>query len=208
MPHLITENLGHRYGRQLLFRQLAFELGAGESLAVLGRNGSGKSTLVRVLAGLTTPLRGTVTLEANGTAIPDEARPNHVGLVAPYLGVYTGLTARENLGVIAKARRMPRAEARIDATLARCGLAGRAGDRVATFSSGLLQRVRFATALLAEPALLLLDEPTVTLDAEGRAMARDLAEQHTARGGLLVVATNDPAEAGWCARRLSVEDFR
>lgn len=208
MYDLHVDGLGHRFGRRVLFRDVGFTLLPGEALAVTGANGSGKSTLVRILAGVLRPTKGRAVLRLDGRPVGAEAQPRHVGLVAPYLGLYDDLTARENLAFLARARRLADAPARIDAVLAEVELTDRGDDRVGTFSSGMRQRVRVATALLAAPPLLLLDEPTSNLDAPGIAMVRRVMAAHRASGRLLVLATNDPGEAGLCERALSVEAFR
>lgn len=208
MPSLIAEHVGHRFGRRVLFRDVAFSLDGGQALAVTGANGSGKSTLLSIIAGLRRPVQGRVQLQESGKVVPDEDRPLHAGLVAPYLNVYDGFSARENLAFIARARRLPRAEERIAAMLELVGLADRADDLVAAYSSGMKQRVKFAAALLPEPPLILLDEPTTNLDEAGRAMVDQVVAHQRNRGGLLVLATNNRAEAAWCDRELCVEDYR
>lgn len=208
MPTLSAQDLGHRFGRLVLFRRLSFTLAGGQSLAITGANGSGKSTLLRILAGLLTPTAGAVALDEEGHPVPRDARPLRTGLVAPYVNVYDGLTARENLQFLAEARQLPDAEARIAAVLELVGLAGRAGDAVGTYSSGMKQRVKYAAALLAAPPLLLLDEPSVNLDAAGLDMVERVMAHQQATGRLLVVATNVADEAARCDRAISVEDFR
>lgn len=208
MPHLDVDAIGHRFGRLVLFRQLSFSLDGGHSLAITGANGSGKSTLLRILAGVLTPTRGTVTLTVGGQAVPREERPLHTGLVAPYVNVYDGLSARENLAFLAEARQLAGADDRIAAALDRVGLADRADDLVGTYSSGMKQRVKYAAAGLTEPPLLLLDEPSANLDAAGLDMVDAVMAHQRAADALLVVATNVAAEADRCDRALCVEDYR
>lgn len=208
MPILEAENLGQRFGPLLLFRRMSFTLEGGTSLAVTGANGSGKSTLLRILAGVLSPKAGSATLSVDGEAIPPEEHPLHTGLVAPYLNVYDDLTARENLAFLAQTRGLPDSEMRIDAVLEQVGLAGRDDDLVNTYSSGMKQRVKYAAALLAEPSLLLLDEPSTNLDAVGVDMVEHVMNRQQARGGLLVVATNRPEEAATHDRQIRIEDFR
>jgi heme exporter protein A len=208
MATLNTQQVGHRYGSLLLFRRVSFAMEGGESLAVTGANGAGKSTLLRILAGVLRPKAGTVTLRANGQAVAPEAHPRHVGLVAPYLGLYETLTARENLAFLAQARRLPNADRRIATVLDRVGLADRADDPVSAFSSGMEHRVKYAAAILAEPPLLLLDEPSVTLDDAGRDLVDTIITEQQDRGGLVVVATNRPDEASRHDRSLRIEEHR
>lgn len=201
-PRLVADGLAKRFGRRVLFRDLGFEMGPGEALAVTGPNGSGKSTLLRIVAGVQRPTAGTLRLWLGGEAVAAEARPLRVGLAAPDLQVYEAFSARENLAFLARARRLPGAEARIEAVLERVGLGGRGEEAVRTFSSGMRQRLRLATALLAEPALLLLDEPTATLDAPGRAVVEAVVAAQRAAGGAILLATNAGHEAALCEREI------
>jgi len=204
---LVADEMAMRFGRRVLFRGLSLELPGGASLAVTGANGSGKTTLLKLMAGLLRPTSGRIALRANGETVPREERPLRCGLAAPYLRTYESFTARENLSFLARVRQLPDASTRIDEVLDEVGLADRADDRVATFSSGLKRRIAYAAALLAGPPLLLLDEPRANLDAAGLAMSRRIQKRQRERGGLLVVATNDPDEAERHERRLHVEDY-
>ena len=208
LPVLDVCGVARRFGRRLLFQDLSFSLSGGECLAVTGVNGSGKSTLLRILAGVMSPSEGTVSLRVNGTGLSQEAHPLHAGLVAPYVNVYAGFSPRENLRFIARARRFESEEQRIEETLASVGLARRMHDRVSTFSSGMVQRVKLAAALLADPPLLLLDEPNEHLDEEGRRMMSAVIEDRLHAGVIVVVATNDDREAKQYARTLCVEEYR
>ena len=203
-PRLSAEGLAKRYGRRLLFRDVAFDLGPGDSLAVTGANGAGKSTLLQIVAGVRAPTAGTVRLWLGDDEVDAEVRPRRTGFVAPYLQLYDAFTAVENLGFLARARRLPDAGARTAAALDRVGLGGRGDDLLRTYSSGMKQRARLAAALLAAPSLLLLDEPTSNLDAPGRAVVEEVARTHREAGGILLVATNVDHEAALCDQRIEV----
>lgn len=207
MIKLTVDGLAKRFGHRLLFKGLSCTVQGGEALAITGANGSGKSTLMRIVAGVMSPTKGEVSLEIDNRSIEAEDRPLLTGFVSPYLNVYDGFTARENLAFITKARRMKGASKRIEALLAFVSLEARANDLVGTFSSGMKQRVKFAAALLAEPPLLLLDEPSTNLDEAGIAMVRRIIEVQKKENRILLLATNNPDEVSWCSRSMRIEDF-
>lgn len=190
---LTVSGVAAGYGARSVFSGVSLELRGGEALVVSGHNGSGKSTFLRLLAGLQRPDAGVIAYDAGGVAYdPRDAAPL-IGWVAPDLMLYRELTARENLRFFAAVRGAPIDDGAIDALLERVGLGGRADDRLAAYSSGMAQRLRYAYALLHRPPVLLLDEPTVTLDERGAAVVDAvIAEQR--RAGIVVVATNDPRE--------------
>ena len=190
-----------RFGRRRLFDGLSVAVEPGAPLAVLGANGSGKSTLLLLFAGLLAPTGGEARLEVDGAAVPARDVPLRVGYVAPALDLYDALTARETLGFLVRARALPDAVRRVGATLARVGLADRADEPVAAFSTGMRQRLRIATALVHDPAVLLLDEPGATLDAAGRDLTASLVADASR---VVVLATNDPTEATLCPRRVEL----
>ena len=208
MIELAAEGIGQRFGRRILFRGLEFVARGGETLAITGSNGSGKSTLVRIVAGVMRPTKGSVRLTLESGQVPESERPFSTGLVAPYLNVYDGFSPRENLAFVARARRLSNARERIDAVLDRVTLADRADDLVGTFSSGMKQRMRFAAAMVADPPVMILDEPTSNLDEAGKATVTGIIESCVAEGRVVIVATNDPDEAAACDRTLRVTDFR
>jgi heme exporter protein A len=190
---LTVSGVAAGYGARSVFSDVSLELRGGETLVVSGQNGSGKSTFLRLLAGLQRPDAGAVAYSLGGVTYDPRDACGLVGWVAPDLMLYRELTARENLRFFAAVRRVRRDDAAIDALLERVGLGGRGDDRLAAYSSGMAQRLRYAYALLHNPPVLLLDEPTVTLDERGAAVVDAvIAEQR--RRGIVVVATNDPRE--------------
>lgn len=205
---LSTTRLGHRFGQRVLFRKMDARFRGGTTTAITGSNGSGKSTLVRILAGLMHPTKGNVELLVDGSPVHDEVRPMHCGMVAPYLNVYDGFSPRENLQFLASVRGMGKKNPRIDAVLEQVQMIERADDPVSTFSSGMIQRVRLACALLSDPPVLLLDEPTATLDLAGVAIVRDIIDSAVSRARVVIVATNEPDEAAACEYRIDIGDFR
>lgn len=190
---LTVDSVAAGYGARRVFADVSLELRAGETLVVSGQNGSGKSTFLRLLAGLQRPDAGAIAYGFGGAQYEPRVASALIGWVAPDLMLYRELTARENLAFFADVRRLKLDAGAIEALLERVGLGGRGDDRLAAYSSGMAQRLRYAYALLHRPPVLLLDEPTVTLDERGAAVVEAvIAEQR--RHGIVVVATNDPRE--------------
>lgn len=189
---LQVENVSKAFGRRLICKTVSLELRTGESIAVIGPNGSGKSTFVKMLAGLIRPDRGSITYRLGGSEIKQETRYRHLGLVSPELALYEELTGNENLKFAADVMGIAVSNRDIDDLMDEFGLLGRGNDFVGTYSSGMKHRLKFAAALLKNPPLLLLDEPTVMLDDDGTARVwQAMARRQLA----LVIATNDSEEA-------------
>jgi heme exporter protein A len=193
-----------RYNRRTIFRDIAVEISAPGSLAIVGRNGAGKSTLAKIIAGVLAPTSGSVRLDVNGAEVKREDRHRSIGFVSPYLTMYDEFTAVENVVILESMRtgRAP-AVAEVESLLGEVGLAARRHDRVGTFSSGMKQRVKYATALIHRPPLLILDEPTANLDDEGTAFVHRVVERQR-ESGIVVVATNEASEAAWCSSRIEL----
>ncbi len=190
---LVIDHVSKLYGARQVLHNIVAELTTGDVLLVTGHNGVGKSTLLRLLAGLQRPSSGAIRYAAAGREWePAEAQPL-IGMVGPDIQLYRELTAQEHMAFVADVRGIRCDAASQRQALARVGLEQRADEYVARFSSGMVQRLRYALALLHQPPVLLLDEPTTNLDATGVAMVeRVVAEQRAC--GITVIATNDPRD--------------
>ncbi len=155
-----------QFGPFFALRELDFGIEAGEFVSLLGPNGAGKTTLLRILATLSRPTRGRVTIA--GHTLPkgaDDAR-RQIGFLSHQPLLYGELTAEENLRFFARMYDLNGPQPRIDDLLDRVGLADRRHDRVRTFSRGMQQRLSIARALLHDPHVVLLDEPFTGLDPD------------------------------------------
>lgn len=189
------EGLAKQYGRRLLFSGLTGCLEPGRVLVVTGPNGSGKSTFLRILAGLVRPDAGTVKM--------DGITRQEIGFAAPDVAIYSELTGLENLEFFASVRGIDPKPAQ--AALERAGLRRAAGKPAGEYSSGMRQRLKLACAIIHDPALLLLDEPTLALDRSGVSFVENIIAEHAAAGKYIAVATNDPDEAQrWGADRIAM----
>ena len=180
----------------------------GETLAVVGASGSGKSTLLSLLAGLDVPTRGRVCVEGLDLAELSEQqlsryRGERLGIVFQQFHLMDGLSALENVSLPLELRGAPDAPQRAREALAQVGLSGRVGHSPARLSGGECQRVAIARALIVEPALLLADEPSGSLDERtGEAVVQLMFDLVSRRSTTLVLVTHSERLASACGRSL------
>lgn len=182
---LRTVNLTKRYGTRLAVNGLNIEVRRGDVFGFLGPNGAGKSTAIRMILRLVFPTEGDVELFGRSLNREGQRVLDRVGAIVEKPAFYGHLSAYRNLEILGGLRRrMPRH--RILEGLERVGLLDRADDRVKTFSHGMNQRLGLALALLSEPELIILDEPTTGLDPQGVKDVRDLIRELARERGMTV----------------------
>ena len=190
---LRADGLIKRYGDREALRGVSFRASRGEKVAVIGPNGAGKTTLLQILAGALAPSGGSVT-------VPEE----RVGWVPQQPALYSKLSVAENLRLFARLEKVPDVESTVARMLEQTALADRAGDEVGRLSGGNRQRVNIAIGLLAEPAVLLLDEPSASLDPRQRARLWEFIVGLAQGGTAVIFTTHDVGEAERHADRLLV----
>jgi ABC-2 type transport system ATP-binding protein len=192
-PVLEARGLVKRYGAREALRGVSLSAERGELVAVIGPNGAGKTTLLSILAGVQRADTGTL------------ARvPRDLGWVPQQAALYGKLTVRENLDLFARLERCRDPAAATERMLELTELGGRARDQAATLSAGNRQRVNIAIGLLAEPEVLLLDEPSAGLDARQRERLWEFILRLAGTGTTVVYATHNIQEADRCADRVVV----
>jgi ABC-2 type transport system ATP-binding protein len=175
-----TRGLTKRFGERAAVDNVDLQVPRGCAFGFLGPNGAGKTTLIRTLLGLTEASAGSMQLLGHPVPAARQEALRRVGAIVEEPRFHMHLSGRENLSIVAAVRGLD-AYARIEPALARVGLAERAGDKVKSYSMGMRQRLGVARCLLADPLLLILDEPTNGLDPGGiqefREMIRAMVEQ-------------------------------
>jgi ABC-2 type transport system ATP-binding protein len=190
---LEARELVKRYGEREALRGVSLSADAGELVAVIGPNGAGKTTLLSILAGIQKPDGGSVS-----------RAPSEIGWVPQQAALYGKLTVAENLRLFARLEKRPDPEAVVERMLAQTGLGERADDQVATLSGGNRQRVNIAIGLLSEPQVLLLDEPSASLDPRQREKLWEFILALAAEGTTVVYSTHNVQEADRHAHQLVV----
>ena len=197
-----------------ILRDIDFTLAPRETVAIVGASGSGKSTLLSIIAGLDTPTRGTVRLAGQDLFALDEderaaLRARKVGFVFQSFQLLGNLTALENVMLPLELAGHRDARRRAAEMLARVGLGQRLGHYPKVLSGGEQQRVALARAFVVEPAVLLADEPTGSLDfATGETIMELMFALNREQGTTLVLVTHDRAIAERCDRRITIEAGR
>jgi len=203
--NLLLKSVGYRYsGNHHAVKGVSLDLGPG-ILGLLGPNGAGKSTLMRMLATMTRPTTGQVTWNGDDLAVSPNTLRHTLGYLPQDFGVYPALSAREFLGFLAAVKGLSGAKAkdRVDTCLSLVGLNDAADRRLGEFSGGMRQRVGIAQALLNDPSLLIVDEPTVGLDPEERMRFRHLLTD-LAGERLVILSTHIVSDVEASATELAV----
>ncbi len=191
-PVIRTRGLTKRYGTLTAVDRLDLEVYPGEIFGLLGQNGAGKTTTILMLLGLSEPTDGEATVMGLDPAWEPREVKRRVGYLPDAVGFYGGMTGRENLGYTARLNGLGRAEAKgaIDEVLDHVGLTSRADDPVETYSRGMRQRLGIADALVKSPDLLILDEPTTSIDPIGVVEILDLLRKLVHERGLAIMLSS------------------
>ncbi len=205
---LEVRDLRKRYGERRAVDGVSLAVTAGSVLALLGPNGAGKSTTVGMICGLTAADSGTVCVGGVALAGDGAACKRRIGLVPQELAIFEDLSAQANVELFGALYALPRArlKARAAEVLAMVGLADRARDKPATFSGGMKRRLNLACALVHDPELILLDEPTAGVDPQSRNAIFDQLEALKRAGKALVYTTHYMEEAERLADRVVIID--
>jgi len=190
---LEARSLTKRFGARTALSSVSFELAAGEIVAIIGPNGAGKTTLLSILAGVIEPSEGELTRS-----------PRELGWVPQQPALYSKLSVAQNLRLFARLEKLGDPEGAVERMLGQSGLAERAEEEVSRLSAGNQQRVNIAIGLLSEPSVLLLDEPSASLDPRQRERLWDFIGGLAGSGTAVVFSTHNVAEVERYATRVLV----
>ena len=203
-----TDGLTRRFGERVAVDGLSLRIAAGEVYVLLGPNGAGKTTAVRLLCGLLAPSAGTARVLGHDVATEGAAVRAGVGLLTEAPGLYDRLSPRRILSFFAELQDAPRPREAVERYIALLGLEAWADAPAATLSKGTKQKVALARALLHEPRVLFLDEPTAGLDVPTQRLVRDLIARLRTEGRTVVLTTHNLDEAERLADRVGLLSAR
>ncbi|MFZ2492285.1 MAG: ABC transporter ATP-binding protein [Thermoanaerobaculia bacterium] len=208
MHAIELRGISKRFGSRQALDAVDLHVAEGEVLGLLGPNGAGKSTLVRTIMGRVAPDAGSVTIFGEPAGPADGASRARVGFVPQEIALYDRLTARENLLLFGRYLGIEpdQLESRADRALTWAALEDRGRDRVSTFSGGMKRRLNMAVGIIHDPALLLLDEPTVGVDPQSRERIYSMVEELRSRRVAVIYTTHYMEEAERLCDRIAVVD--
>lgn len=199
-------NLTKYYGELRAVDHISFEVYKGEVFGFLGPNGAGKTTTIRMLTGLLTPNSGNVFIDGLDITINPIKAKMKLGVIPEKGNTYVDLTARQNIILAGKYYGVPRKELekKTDSLLEQFGLFERRNSLVRTFSQGMKQRVNIASALVHDPEILFLDEPTLGLDVQSQRLIRNIMREMNQRGTTIFLTTHNIEEANTLCERVGI----
>lgn len=205
---LNVEHLAKSYGTNRAVSDVSLSVARGQVIGLLGPNGAGKSTTVAMICGLVAPDSGRVLIDGEAIASDDSPIKRRIGLVPQDIALFEDFGARSNLELFGALYGIkgPLLRERVDAALDLVGLADRARDKPSSYSGGMKRRLNIAAALVHDPDLLILDEPTVGIDPQSRNAIFENLETLAARGKAIVYTTHYMEEAERLADRIVIID--
>jgi ABC-type multidrug transport system ATPase subunit len=200
-------NLGKKFGREWIFRNLSFEINAGDKLVILGGNGSGKSTLLQVISGFVSQNEGEIIYRNDSAVISSEKLKDLVSFASPYLQLVEDFTLEEMIEHAALFKPFKNSLSAKE-LMEKIELSQAKNKFIRQFSSGMKQRLKLGLAVLADTPLLLLDEPVSNLDRNAIEWYRNLMNDHMTDRTVIVCSNAITEEYSFCKRELNVMDFK
>ncbi len=203
---ITLQNIGRRFNRDWIFRNIDYTFSMGETYAILGSNGSGKSTLLQVLNGNLTPSAGSINYAYHDKAVEPEMVFKYLSLAAPYLELIEEFTMDEVIDFHFKFKPYRNGLDK-KGVIALLNMEGSQNKLIKYFSSGMKQRLKLALAFCSDTPMLMLDEPTSNLDTQGVDWYLNLVEQFAA-DRLTIICSNQTHEYSFCKHQLNITDYK
>ncbi|MEK4309309.1 ABC transporter ATP-binding protein [Bacillus pumilus] len=206
---LNVHNIKKYYEDKQVLKGITFHLKKGESFGLLGPNGAGKSTLIGILTGLIHATSGTITIEGIDVKKETKKAQQMIGIVPQEIALYLHLTAKENLMFWGRMYGLKGKElkSRVQETLELIGLKDRANDQVKVFSGGMKRRVNIGCAILHQPKLLIMDEPTVGIDPQSRSHILETVKTLNGEGMTIIYTSHYMEEVEFLCERMAIMDY-
>ena len=201
---IIAENVGKRFNRDWIFKNISISIQDRTTTALTGSNGSGKSTLLQILSSITVPTTGAVSFLKDQTKIDSSECFQYISYVSPYQEIIEEMTITELLNFHLKFKELSITEA--PAFLNHCGIHKGQNKEIRYFSSGMKQRVKLGLALLSDSSTLFLDEPTSNLDEQGTNWYLSEIQQQIGKK-TIVIASNIPEEYSFANQIIRISDY-
>jgi heme exporter protein A len=204
---LTCDNLTKTFSFNTVFSKLSFTVNTGNILAITGKNGSGKSTLIKIISGLLSQSTGEVKLTAGSTLIPKKEFYRYIGFVSPYLNLYDELTAIENIKFFSRLKKNNFNIDKAEALFRRLDIYNSKDLPAGNYSSGMKQRLKLIFALIDDPPVLIMDEPSSNLDTKGAEIINELISEQKEKN-ITIIATNNEREVPDGSRILKIEEYK
>jgi ABC-type multidrug transport system ATPase subunit len=202
--HIQLQNLGKRFNRDWIFRNIDFDIPSASKLSILGSNGSGKSTLLRIISGYFSVSEGSINYSYQGVPVPIDEVYKKLSIAAPYLDIPGLFTLEEAVEFHFKFK-SPAAGLDVEQIIQKSGLAPHRNKQIKHFSSGMKQRLRLSLAIMSDVPLVLLDEPSSNLDATAVQWYRDLVKEQCQDKTLIVCSNHELREYDFCDKVLEIK---
>jgi ABC-2 type transport system ATP-binding protein len=199
-------NISKRYNKQWIFKDCSYTIESGKKYAITGTNGSGKSTLLQCIAGATQLSKGIIEYTIQNAKIESDKAFQYLTFSAPYLELLEELTLSEMLDFHIKFKPFYE-NISIEFVLEKVNLITSKDKQIGNFSSGMKQRLKLALAFFSKSYMILLDEPTANLDAEGILLYKDLIKNHL-HHRTTIISSNDVNEYDFCDTIINIEDYK
>jgi ABC-type multidrug transport system ATPase subunit len=204
---LQLDNISKRFRYEWIFKNINYAFEQGNAYAILGPNGSGKSTLMKILSGHLTPSVGKVQFSNQGKKLDNDAIYQNISYAAPYIDVIEEMSLTEIIDFYTKFKPLAKGLT-INSLIDRLDFQKSKNKEIRFFSSGMKQRLKLALAICSQTPILLLDEPTTNLDAQGVAWYQQLMADFSTPERLIIVASNIEHDYVFCKHFLSILDYK